>query len=303
MRPQITIGIISYNRYHYLRALINSLLECVPMHDTELILVDNASSEPQLKEYIESLNFCTCRIVEPCTMAWALNKIIELSSSDIVAILSDDIQFILKGTNWIAGCCNLLRKYEHIGSIIFDAQRRVTVKRYFGGWKKRLYQKRYHDSKTGIEFFSYGKGKIGVAPAGINSITRKEIWHKLGLWRSEEGTSGLIDSSMGAEDAMILRYRRSQLKLERCVLKLPVAADIITDSGGFAAKVRKGTRYGEYYPPPNGHLYYSILDLHEAEHLKSIRPMPSFEDMVQPVGFSLPFDENGNLMKGNPTFK
>ena len=41
--PDLTIGIVSCNRLHYLRALLESMRECLPLDRLECIVVDNAS--------------------------------------------------------------------------------------------------------------------------------------------------------------------------------------------------------------------------------------------------------------------
>ena len=79
----------------------------------------------------------------------------------------------------------------------------------------------------------------------------------------------------------------------------PVLAAILTDPRGTTAKIRMGNRrYGQYVAPPTGRFYYAIYDLDDArERFADARPAPSFEHMVQPLGFELPLDEHGDLRK------
>ena len=51
--PLVTVGVVSYNRLHYLRALIASARRCIDYPALQWILVDGASVEPGLREYLE----------------------------------------------------------------------------------------------------------------------------------------------------------------------------------------------------------------------------------------------------------
>jgi hypothetical protein len=300
VKPRLTVGILSNNRLHYLRALIESFATCYGREDFEFILVDNASTEAGLQDYVASLDFFAQRLVEPCTMVEALNQIVALARADVILMLPDDLQFNLHGVPWIEAGLDLLARHPQIGTITFDAQRRPTLRKYFGGLRGWLARARYHDPATGLTLRSYGPQRPGISGAGINSFTRKEVWERLGPWRSRKELETFMDSGVGSEADMLLRYRKMRLRLERCILPVPAAADIVTDSGGFPAKVRQGQRLGRYFPPPSGQFYYEMNGPAEAARLAAIRPLPAFEDAVRPIGFTLPFDESGELVKGNP---
>jgi hypothetical protein len=299
VKPRLSVGILSNNRLHYLRALVESFVACNGSDDIEFILVDNASAEPGLQDYIASLSFFAHRIVEACPMADALNRVVALAAADVLLILPDDTQFILRGVPWIETGLNLLARQPQIGTITFDAQRRATLRRYFGGWRGWLARK-YHDPSSGLTLRSYGRQRPGISGAGINSLTRKQVWQQLGPWRARKELETFMDSGMGSEADMLLRYRQKRLRLERCILPVPAAADILTDPGGFPAKVRDGRRLGRYFPPPNGQFYYELVDSEQASRLARIEPLPAFEDAVRPLGFDLPLDGHGELIKGNP---
>lgn len=300
-KAKVTVGIVSNNRLWYLRALIESFVSCHGTEDLEFVLVDNASREPGFEDYISSLSYFAHRVVERCSFAEALNKIVELSTADFVLLLSDDIQFIVRDYRWVDACVRLLTRYPRIGSVTLDAQRRSTIREQFGGWRRRLYQRKYYDSGTGIALLSYGNQKPGIVGAGINSLTRKTVWLSLGPWRSATRPISAVDATLGAETEMLQRYQASGMKLERCILRVPAAADLITDRGGFAAKVRDGRRYGRYFAPRDGRFYYAIHPPDVLPELESIEPLPAFEDIVKSIGFELPLDQDGNLIKGNPT--
>lgn len=304
--PSVTIGIISCNRLHYLRPLIESARICIEYDNLEWIVVDNASIEEGLREYVDSLSFVQIKKFRerrsPSTEHLeAMNYIIERSSSDYVMLLSDDLQFIVRG-GWMRDLVEFAETYPNLGTVIFDAQRRSTLNELFPA-NRNLRQKltgsgkwnRYQVS-SGSEFFGYGKQKAGIAGAGINTFTRKATWQRLGPWRAT-GSQTVADSTGGGEDDMLARFEKSGLSWERCITRIPMAASIITDERGTRARIRGNRRYGEYWAPPSGDFYYQILDqaaLQES-HLNS-DPVP-FEEIVKPLGYSLPLHKSGNLIK------
>jgi hypothetical protein len=108
------------------------------------------------------------------------------------------------------------------------------------------------------------------------------------------------DSGLGAEADMIERGRLAGLDVEAFLMRVPAAADIVTDPRGTKARIRFGNRrYGVYAPPPGGTRYYRIWDEPELRRFAAIEPAPAFEDIVEPVGFDLPLDGQGNLLKTN----
>ena len=52
----LTVGVVSCNRLHYLRALMQSMRAAMPLDRIQCVLVDNASVEPGLRDYIEGLD-------------------------------------------------------------------------------------------------------------------------------------------------------------------------------------------------------------------------------------------------------
>src|SRR5687768_17002847 len=110
--PLLTIGIVSCNRLHYLRALLESMRVCLPLGEIECIVVDNASIEPGLRQYVEGVDFIRHRIFRehrsPATeAAEALNTILDRASASYVLLLTDDVQFIVRGDRWLHGVLEL----------------------------------------------------------------------------------------------------------------------------------------------------------------------------------------------------
>jgi hypothetical protein len=102
---------------------------------------------------------------------------------------------------------------------------------------------------------------------------------------------------LGAEENMYSQFIDSRLPLQTIFPMIPLAADIITDPLGCKAKVRGRHRYGVYMPPqdPEG-FYYKIRNMDEFN--TAHRDLPySFSEMVQPLGFVIPKDTNGDRLK------
>ena len=262
--PLVTIGVVSCNRLHYLKAMIESARECIKYDNLEWIIVDNASIEPGLREYIESLDFVKHKIFRPerspsTEHIEAMNLIVEMSNADYLMILPEDVQFIVKG-RWMNDFVEVLSENGHLGNICINAQRRMTLDRFFGPERRFVFFTRPRDNsiyrtRSGVEFLGYGDSKPGILGAGILSFSRTEVWRKLGPWKST-GSQTVADSSGGGETEILQRLESSGMKLERCLPKIPVAVEIITDNVGSKARIRGNRRYGAYWEPPSGHYYY-----------------------------------------------
>src|SRR5918994_6938776 len=134
--PLLTVGIVSCNRLHYLRALLESMRACLPLEHIETIVVDNGSIEPGLREYVEGVDFIAHRVFRaqrsPATeAAEALNTILDRASAKHVLLLTDDVQFIVRGERWLYGVLELAAEHRELGSVMPIALRRLTIRRYF----------------------------------------------------------------------------------------------------------------------------------------------------------------------------
>jgi glycosyltransferase involved in cell wall biosynthesis len=303
--PLVTIGVVSYNRLHYLRALLQSARECVRYPAVQWIVVDGNSVEPGLREYVESCDFVQHKVFADCTHAEAMNRILELAEGEYLMILPEDVQFVVRG-RWLEDMVELAREHPGVGHVQFDAQRRKTLRRHFTEsrvrWRGRSLpvprRVRRLSTSSGAVFLGYGSEREPIGGAGIVTFCRTEIRRRLGPWRSRPAEASLEDSSLGAEADMIHRYRESDLRLEAFLMRFPAVADIVTDPRGTKARIRLGNRrYGLYRPPPKGDLYYRIWDEGELDRFDHLEPAPGFEDFVEPLGFELPLDEQGDLLK------
>jgi len=305
--PLVTVGVVSYNRLHYLRALIASARRCIDYPALQWILVDGASVEPGLREYLESLDFLDELIVRECTHAEAMNEICDRARGEFLLMLPEDVQFIRRGP-WLRDMVEIASRPE-VGHVQFDAQRRKTLRRHFlerpvGLRGHRIPFFRARPSRlrasSGAEFIGYGDVRDPVGAAGIVTFVRTDIRRSLGPWRENRALTTMQDSGLGAEADMIERARLAGLELEAFLMRIPAAADIVTDPRGTKARVRFGNRrYGHYAPPAGGDLYYRIWDEAEVARFAELEPAPGFEDIVDPIGFGLPLDEHGDLLKTN----
>ena len=303
--PLVTIGVVSYNRLHYLRALLESARECVRYPAVQWVVVDGNSVEPGLREYVESCDFVQHKVFADCTHAEAMNRIVDLAEGECLMILPEDVQFVLRG-RWLEDMVELVREHQEVGHVQFDAQRRKTLRRHFAESRVRLRGRRLPVRRrvrrlvtsSGQVFLGYGSEREPIGGAGIVTFCRTELRRRLGPWRTTPSAARLEDSGLGAEADMIRRYQVSGLELEAFLMRFPAVADVVTDPRGTKARIRLGNRrYGLYRPPPAGNLYYRIRDESELARFEHLEPAPGFEDFVEPIGFELPLDEQGDLLK------
>lgn len=305
--PLVTIGVISFNRLHYLRALLDSARECIRYPNLQWIVVDGGSREPGLREYLtEHPLLDKVAFTESGLLAEAMNRMVELTDGSCLMMLPDRVQFIARG-DWMDDLVELATHHGDVGNINFDAQRRRTLERDFGPIRVRgrrvpfTSQARFGRTLTtasGREFLGYGRSAPGVNTGGI-AFCRREIWHTLGPWRTTMDIQLTNDAGLGTETEMLERHAASGRRLERFLMRVPVLAPIVTDPRGTTAKIRMGNRrYGHYMAPPDGRFYYEIDELSDLERrYGGVRPAPSLEQLVNPVGFTLPLDPDGHMLK------
>lgn len=309
--PLLTIGVLSWNRLHYLRATLESAHRCIKYPNIQWIVIDNCSTEMGLADYLKSLSWVDDLVFMESDHITAMNEIIRRAKGEVVLIWPDDMQFIVEG-DWMIDCVEILLKNPCLGSMSISGLRRLTLKELWGKklptlkdiriiwneikrfWLNYRFQKRIESSR-GFPVLTYGWKEDGIVGSGIPTLSRVDVWKKLGPWKAKPD-SNINDSSQGGETEMLERWLRSRIPWQRSLTILPLSADILTDPAGTKAKVRGKKRYGVYAPPKQNY-YYQIYRQEEKEDiLKRALPVP-FEDFVKPVGFKLPLDENGNLLK------
>ena len=311
--PKITIAIISCNRLHYLKATVESARKCIRYPNLEWIIDDDASTEPGLREYIDSLDWVDKKFFRKRSHADAMNTVVDIAQGEAILLWTDDIQFVVSG-DWMMDIAEILFEAEQLGSIGLECLRRPTYERFFQSHLRRDIKTSWSElrrngtnfrfsrmlqSSRGYPIRTFGARYPGVIPSGVASLTRTEVWRKLGPWRASNNSasSNIKDSSLGAEDDMRYRYSQSGMALQRAIPIVPVAASLVTDPKGCCAKVRGSKRYGVYLPPPQGTFYYHIYQQEELACKQSRRIPLAVEDYVIPLGFELPIDDDGILRK------
>ena len=311
-QPKVTIGVLSWNRLHYLRAMLESARECIDYPALEWIVSDNESEEPGLREYIESQDWIDTKIFRRQTHAEAMNEIVEKATGEYIVIWPEDVQFVVKG-DWMVDMVEILDAHRDIGSLCIDFPRKASIKdilhpslinhrdRFLDEiWRygARFRKPRTYKSSRGFKVTTFGWTKPGICGSGIPSITRTALWKELGPWRTRGSRSqvGLVDSSLGAEEDMIQRFFASRKVIQGAIPFIPVAADIITDPLGCKAKVRGNFRYGVYMPPPEGNFYYKIRPYADLKSYDGEYPM-TFDQGVIADGFEIPVDATGDRLK------
>lgn len=313
--PLITIGVVSCNRFYYLRALLESAKICVTYPNVEWIVVDNASKELGLVEYLKQQSFIDHLVLNekrsPTTEHTdALNLITENAKGEYILILSDDVQFIRK--DWETEFINILKSNPEITSISLSALRKITLNRYFKDFGIEQLKHIAHDLKqrgvirskkvfiteNGEKFISFGYMREPLDGVGMLIFSRTKMWKDLGPWKiNKQNSNSSIDSSSGGENNMLKRAIALKIKGHMVTPITPVIATIVTDNQGLNARVRANKRYGNYFAP-SGNLYYDLID--NANGTEQF-PQP-LEDILKPIGFSLPLDEKGNMIKGSVNF-
>ena len=309
--PKVTVAILSWNRLHYLRAALESARRCIHYPNLEWIVSDNESDEPGLQDYLRGLDWIDRPLIRRQPHAEAMNQIVEKASGEYLILWPEDVQFVVEG-RWLCDMVEILGNHPEIGSVTLDALRRSTLQRLLKppSWRDlprmlqelhgyRTHYRRAHDctSAQGFKMRTCGWRYSGICPSGIPSLTRTDVWKRIGPWsRAKTGATNLVDSSAGAEDNMLDAFFLSKLPLQAGLPWLPVAADILTDPLGCKAKVRGTRRYGVYMPAqsPDG-LYYEIRRQEDIALLPE-RPL-SFMELVKPIGFAIPTDAQGDRLK------
>jgi len=309
--PKVSVGIISFNRMHYLKAVIESARRCVCYPNLEWIVVDGNSVEAGLKQYLQSLTWIDRCIFTDLDFIGSINLIISEAKGEYVILWPDDVQFIVEG-GWLTHFIRELEANRWIGSVGLNCLRRKTIDEIWGGRRFLRYKEILSELKRyGINFRrqrvipddfgyglrTYGWRSAGIIGAGILSLTRTEIWRSLGPWRRGGADSTLVDATGGSEIEMLRSFKESKLILQKATPLVPVAADIVDDEKGCKAKVRKGNRYGRYLVPQRGSLYYEIIPHAEAAAALGDDLPLSFERIVRPIDYELPLDREGNLLK------
>ena len=303
MKTKVTFAIVNCNRLFYLKSCVESLLICTEDYeDKEFMIIDNASVEKGTKEYLDEKELQGFKILRQKErdyaneFAIALNWIVENATGDFICPLQGDMQFVVKGC-WLDQYVKYCNKYEkHIGSIAFDAQRRVRIKNHAPFAI-------FNDSDLNEEFKFYIDLKRQPVQGAADVFYPRWILEKIYPWSiKNKSFEGGPDSETSMLQKVRHMFERGELSnICTVVPKIPVSAAICTDQRGTMGRVRGNKRYGDYWEAKEDNLYYKVLDYNEILKSQDINqglPLP-IEVMAEGLQWDVPMDEFGNWKK-NP---
>ncbi len=285
----LTIGITSFNRFLYVKALLDSL-DRLDRDQYQLIVVDNCSKEKEINPYFRDLKekgkIHNLFLRKPEDRNWtndeyiAKNLIIESSKSDVILFLQDDLQFITNQDSLRktvssfrkinVPCCeiNSVRKSTILGSYINQQQFLCDDVRFWVPQNNHFHTMGLFKREV---FFDIG-------PYPVNWPQAQEFWGRSEDWYDFE---------------LKKKYPGSQLNISSW---LPHFAPIWNDPRGGYAFIRGDKRYGHYLSP-QGNLYYQMTSFDECARLENNPTPVSFSEICKPIGWKYLVDSNGDQVK------
>ncbi len=288
-RPLVTVGVISCNKLHYLKACVQSFRETNTYDNIEWIIVDNHSTEAGTREYIESLDFVDYKVFQEARNptneeAIAKNLMLEKASGDYLLMLLDDHQIVTR-YDYLQEMMEIVdREGQGVTQVVQALQRRSRVAEESAIAVER-------GTSSGRQYYFMTGRPIVVG----GCFAHMDLWRRFGRF--------MVDSTKfaGIEEEAIQRTRRwKHGRIKRCLQQVPISVPIVTDPRGYDVKIRGYQRIG-MYEPPNAEtgLYYRILERDEVQALKDRGGMAAIEDVLEAQpGIVLPINESGNWIKG-----
>ena len=285
---KLTIGVTSCNRSYYTKSILTSLKDVVACDNIQLIVVDNASSENGLCDYLVSCDFIDSLILRK-DRNWindeyiAKNIIIEQAKHDIILFLQDDAQFVGNKAMLI----NYVNDFAHITNakcMSMIGVRKVSISEKF-------------DFSRGISSANGSKYWCRLDNHFTTTgLFKKELFEKLGhypvSWKENDSYWG---KSEDYYHKLTLQKCPDQYALEAHV---PLFAGIWNDPRGYYSIIRRNRRYGHYIPPQHeSGLYYSMLTQDRINTLMKNDIPASFTDITIPLNWDYPRTPDGDQVK------
>lgn len=296
----LTIGIISCNRFKYLKSLIKSLkclkdvklpsggINKISMSSKiEIIVVDNGSKEAGLKEYLEKEHHD--KFIDELFLRedrdWkndeyhAKNLIIKKSKHDVIFFLQDDLSFI--GTpNQLEAAYNAFNQSDAL-CMDMCGVRNTTVFRKIDYTKQFSFDGfKYWGTKTN-HFQTMGLFKKFV----FTECDYYPVGKKFSSWKWDK------DDTIQQEDYYSYLVKEKFLKTKKTqnvtvLSHVPLFITVWNDPRGGYAFVRDNKRYGHYIEANDkSDLYYKHLSDKEIERLMSYRFPSGFTNVAKPIGW------------------
>lgn len=289
MKFELTIGITSFNRFFYLRNLLQSFSN-IDRRRVQIIVVDNCSTETGIKEFLENEKN-TGKIHDLFLRGdnqkrnWtndeyiAKNIIINNAACDIILFLQDDLQFIVDEKTLLsvtesfrktkALCCesNAIRK----STIVSNYNNSILA------FETKFWIPKNNHFQTMGFFRSDVFLKFGLYPTEWPQT--QEFWGRSEDWYDNHLKTYLPDVKMNIS------------------CWVPLFAPVWNDPRGGYAFIRGDKRYGHYLPPLEEN-YYKKLSFEEYKNLEQSTYVPvDFSAISHPVGWNYSIDSNGDQIK------
>lgn len=287
-----TIGVTSFNRFKYLKALMNSLSD-LSRDKFYFILVDNCSEEFGLQEYVRELqeNSVVHKsfLRSPKERNWtndeyiAKNIIIKNAPTETILFLQDDLQFIANEETLES----IVSDFESLPGFCLELNGVRKISNY-----NKFISKRTLEGKSGLKYWAPDDNHFQTM-----GLFKKQVFKIFGEYPVEWPQSqDYWGKSEDVYDSMIKnKFPNVQLNITaQAPLFLPVWNDI---RGGYAF-IRGDRRYGQYSDPPDSSgLYYQRLTSEKYKDLNQQDFPISFPEIAKPIGWDYARDENGDQKK------
>jgi len=238
----LMLAVFSCNRMFYLRNCVESILEFMhgPLHagEAELLVVDNASSEPGMDEYLASLpTWVTIHRFgdrSPSELYRAMNFAVRLARErgrEFVHFIQDDCQFLRADPTLMARIRDLFGARPEIAQLHVN----LAWRDKFAKWQR---EGRVSDVSVGGERCLLLQDK----PPCDTGVTRVSLFDRIGEFPGDVSLKG--DAGIIGEEWLYAQCRR--VGALRAQTLRPVMGMLYD-----AAYVRGQERIGVYRPPPN----------------------------------------------------
>jgi len=275
----ITIGITTFNRLKYTKALFESIKEL--SQNNQIIAVDNCSVEPELREFLQNKNddglIHDLFLRDQDKRNWvndeyiAKNIIIENAKYDVILFLQDDLQFISQ-PEVLEKTVEDFYSISEMVSLEINAVRKSTI------------ANKFHPNAVCEGNYRYYKSLDNHFPT--MGLFKKQTFKKFGNYpTSWPQTQEFWGRSEDWYDSH-LKSKIPNVHLNHCSW-VPLFAPVWNDPRGGYAFIRGNKRYGYYLDAPSDSgMYYSKLTLNEYEEKQKSHIPLGFIDVCNPLGWS-----------------
>ena len=183
--PSLTIAVCTKDRPEDLRVCLDQLkkvrsAEADGGAGIELLVVDNAPSDSQTRELVESLGDVRYATDPRPGLDFARNAAIAEARGELLAFVDDDVRV---DSRWLRGLRRALTEHPEAGAVtglVLPAELRTEAQILFekrGGFQKTFATVRYGEELPGHPFYPCIGGKFGT---GCNMAFRRSLLQDLG---------------------------------------------------------------------------------------------------------------------------